>query len=54
MDSMARKPNRHCNIVGGLEAILAWMLLGLLVVGAYLTVHEMGIWMALKFMGGEG
>jgi hypothetical protein len=54
MESMARKPNRHCSFVGRLEALLAWMMLGLLVIGAYLIAHQMGIWLALKFAGGEG
>jgi hypothetical protein len=52
MDSMARKPNRHCKIVGKLEAIAGALVVAIILASAYLIAQQVWIWLVLKFAGG--
>jgi hypothetical protein len=54
MESMARKRESHCNIVGTLEAIAGAVVVAIILTSVYLIAQQVWIWLVLKFAGGEG
>jgi hypothetical protein len=54
MVTMARKRGKHYSFVGWRETIAGAVVVAIILTSAYLIAHQVVIWLALKFAGGEG
>jgi hypothetical protein len=57
MESMARKRETHCNIVGWRETVAGAVVVAIILTSAYLVGSQMAEWyaeMAQKIVGGGG